>query len=147
LALAALVLLLSLPSFAGAQGPDTDGDGIEDDMEEALIDFYAPILFFHPEETYFPVSVQFAFDTGVLERYNGSGPPILIDASPNATVLAAFDVPADPEGNPGDVYYLNNTRGSRRDDSGILAAYEADPFPRSIYARVRPAGGETIIQY
>ncbi len=147
LALVGLLLLLSLPPFAGAQGPDTDGDGIEDGMEEALIDLYAPILYFHPDETYFPVSVQFALDTSVLERYNGSGPPILINASPNATDLAALDVPADPEVNPGDVYYLNNTLGSRRDDSGILAAYEADPFPRSIYARVTPDGGETIVQY
>jgi hypothetical protein len=141
-----LFVLLLLP-LADAQGTDTDGDGIEDGMEEALIDTYAPLLYFHPEERYFPVNVEFTMGWSVLERYNDSGPPILIKPAPNATDLAAFDVPANPEVNPGDVYYLNNTLGSRRDDSGILAAYEADPLPRSIYARVTPDGGETIIQY
>ncbi len=124
LSLVVLLFLLSLPPFAGAQGPDTDGDGIEDAIEQALLDAHAPILYFHPEETYFPVSVEFALDNSVLERYNGSGPPILVNPAPNATSLAVFEVPANPEVNPGDVYYLNNTLGDRRDDSGILAAFQ-----------------------
>ena len=71
LSLVVLLFLLPLPPFAGAQGPDTDGDGIEDADEQALLDDHAPILYFHPEEAYFPVPVQFALDHSVLERGKG----------------------------------------------------------------------------
>ncbi|MFQ5920126.1 MAG: hypothetical protein ACE5I4_08830, partial [Thermoplasmata archaeon] len=79
--------------------------------------------------------------------YNDSGPPILVNPAPNATDLAAFNVPANPEVNPGDVYYLNNTLGTIRDDSGILAAYQTGSHPDTVYGRVTPDGGQTVVQY
>lgn len=139
--------LLLLPLPARGQGLDTDGDRIDDATEQALLEAYAPYLHFHPEESYFPVSVQFALDTSVLERYNDSGPPILVDRNPTPHALAALDVPADPRVNPGDVFYLNNTLGSRRDDTGIRAAYEAGTYSQTVYGRVAPAAGETVVQF
>ncbi len=147
LGLVVLLFLLFVPPFASAQGPDTDGDGIEDAIEQALLDDHAPILYFHPEEAYFPVAAEFALDNSVLERYNGSGPPILVNPAPNATDVAAFDVPANPEVNPGDVYYLNNTLGDRRDDAGILAAYQTGGYDDTVYARVTAVGSQTVVQY
>ncbi len=140
-----VALLLLAAGIAVAQ--DGDGDGIEDAQEDNLIQTYAPHLYFHPEEVYFPVSIQFALDTSVLERYNDSGPPILIDPNPTPASLAALDIPADPETSPGDVYYLNSTLGSIRDDSGILAAYEAGADSETVYAHVTSDGGQTVVQY
>ena len=70
-----------------------------------------------------------------------------MNPAPNATDVAAFDVPANPEVNPGDVYYLNNTLGDRRDDAGILAAYQTGGYDDTVYARVTPVGSQTVVQY
>ncbi|MFQ5908391.1 MAG: hypothetical protein ACE5JE_06150 [Thermoplasmata archaeon] len=53
--MALLLLFLFLPPLASDRGSDTDRDGIEDATGRALMDTHALILYFHPEETYFPV--------------------------------------------------------------------------------------------
>ncbi len=143
----ALGLLFLLGLSGPAQAQDVDGDGTEDTMEANLLETYAPYLYFHPEETYFPVSIDFALEHSVLERYNSSGPPIPVDPDPTPAELASYSTPANPEVNPGDVYYLNNTRGSIRDDAGILSAYRAAESPEVVYGRVMTADGERVLQY
>ncbi len=140
----ALLIILTVPT---SLAQDDDGDGVDDAEEQSLIEDYAPYLYFHPDETYFPVSIQFALDNSVLERYNDSGPPILVDSNPTPASLAAYNTPADPETSPGDVYYLNNTLGSIRDDSSILGEYEAGDYPETVYAHVTTDGGLTVVQY
>lgn len=142
----ALLLLLLLAFAAPAQAQDEDGDGTADQMEADLLEAHAPYFYFHPDETYFPVAVDFALEHSVLERFNGSGPPILVDADPTPVELAAFSTPANPEVNPGDVVYLNNTRGSVRDDAGILSAYRAADA-EVVYGRATTTNGERVLQY
>lgn len=144
LILLALLAILALPV---ALAQDSDGDGIDDADEQSLIEDFAPHLYFHPDEAYFPVDIDFAVDNSELERYNDSGPPILVEANPTRASLAAFDIPGDPESSPGNVYYLNNTLGSIRDDSGILAAYQAGAYGDTVYAHVTSDGGLTVVQY
>lgn len=147
-----VLLVLAAPVHAA----DRDGDGIDDAEEASLIETYAPILHFHPDEQYLPVSVAYALEHSVLERYDPDGDPILVDADPTAAELAEFDTYADPETNPGDVHYLNNTEGGIDDDAGI--ARTTGPFEGTVYARVAPAGGTstnttggtsggTVVQY
>src|SRR5881397_3327746 len=117
---------IALPSNA----QDADRDGLDDAQEQAIADANAPVLYFHPQEAYFPTSVQFAFSNSVLERYQSNGPPIRIDNSPTASGIAAFNVQADPATNPDDVYYLNNTKGTYLNDSAIRTTYAEGNYPR-----------------
>ncbi len=140
----ALLLVLALPTVLAQ---DSDGDGIEDADEADLIQTYAPYLYFHPDEEYFPVSVEFALDNSGLLRYNDSGPPIQVDPNPTAASIAAYNAWADPETNPGDVYYLSSTLGSILDDSGILAEYQTGGYTDTVYAHVTTDGALTVVQY
>jgi len=144
-----LVALLLVPlALAGtARGQDADGDGLGDGDESVLAIAHAPILYFHPRETYFPTPVAYALDTGVLERYVSEAQSQLVDATPTAAELAAYATPADPATNPGDVVYLNNTRGSVRDDTGIHAAVAGGSYPDTVYVRATPDSGFTVVQY
>ncbi len=140
------VVLLVLAS-GPVRAADGDGDTIDDAEEASLAQTYAPVLYFHPEEQYFPTSVQFAFDHSVLEKYNDNGPPTLMDANPTPAELATYAVPADPQVNPSDVYYLNNTLGSTRDDADLLAAYVAGTYAKTVYTHVATDGAQTIVQF
>jgi hypothetical protein len=37
---------------------DEDGDGVPDAWEQYVADFFSPHIYFHPDETYFPVAVE-----------------------------------------------------------------------------------------
>ena len=142
LVIVAAVLLL-VPGAGRAQ--DSDGDGIEDSVETSLIAEYAPRLYFHPGERYLPTSIQFALDHSTLERYNTSGPPELVlgwDRTP--LFLSAYNaLPTSPD----EQYYLNNSEGTVRDDSAILAAYQAGSYPPTAYAHVFTEGPYTVVQF
>ena len=143
----ALLLVAAVAFLPPASGVDADGDGLEDAEEQRLLETYAPQLYFHPQERYFPTTFQFALDHSLLERYNPGAPPILVDATPTAGELAAFNTPADPSANPGDIYYLNNTEGGVADDSGILGAYTSGNYAATAYGHVVVEAGNTVVQY
>jgi hypothetical protein len=139
----ACLVLTALPVAA----QDADLDGIENVIEAALAEAHAPILYFHPSETYFPTSVEYALNNSVLERYQSGGAPLLENANPTAAVLATYNIPADPDVDPDNVYYLNNTGGTIHDEAGIQTTYEAGAYPDTVYVHVRMDGAQTIIQY
>lgn len=139
----ASLVLTALPVAA----QDADGDGIDDANEKTFADAHAPILYFHPSEKYFPTSVQYALAHSDLYRYQSSATPMLIDANPTSTVIATYNVPANPDANPDDVYYLNNTEGTIHDEAGIRATYEADAYPDTVYVHVAIDGAQTVVQY
>lgn len=128
-------LLLAPPTLA----VDADGDTLDDAEEQSLLEAYAPVLYFHPKETYFPTEVRLALDNSRLERYTG-GAPQLLDANPTPAALAAFTDPNDP-------VFLNNTDGSVSDDSGIAAAYGSGGYAATVYGRAVPDSGMTVLQY
>ena len=140
-----VVVLVATALPAGAQ--DADNDGVEDAQEDAVATAHAPLLYFHPGEKYFPTSVQYAFDNSVLERNRVNDTPILVDSTPTASELAAFNVPADPQVNPDMVHFLNDTGGTIRDDSGIQTAYEAGAYPKTVYVHVTTDGTQIVAQY
>jgi len=141
--LLATLVVTALP--AGAQ--DADGDTIDDTQEDSIAIAHAPLLYFHPSERYFPTSVQYALDNSVLEQYRVNATPLLTDPTPTAAELATYNVPADPQVNPNATYYLNNTGGTIRDDSGILSAYQAGAYNKTVYVHVTLDGNQTIAQY
>ncbi|HYS71813.1 MAG TPA: Vps62-related protein, partial [Thermoplasmata archaeon] len=144
--LAVAILLSGLLSVGRAHAADVDGDGIDDAQEDTLLQTYAPELFFHPDERYFPTTVAFDLDQSVLERYNATA-SVLVDANPTAASIAAYNTPVDASTNPEGVYFLNDTLGDTRDDSGILGAYRAGAYPNVVYGHVTPDSGQTVVQY
>jgi len=142
--------LVAIAPPAPAQ-QDTDGDTIDDTQEDAIGTAHAPLLYFHPSERYFPTSVQYALDNSVLEQYRVNATPFLADSTPTAAELALLNVPRDPQVDPELIYYLNNTQGTIRDDSGILSAYQAGTqagtYPKTVYVHVSMDGGQVIAQY
>jgi len=141
---ALLVAAALLPWTASAA--DLDGDGMDEVQEDALLQQYAPVLSFHPQESYFPTTIDFALQNSVLERYTG-GTPLLIDSTPTGAELAAYSTLADPFTNPQDIYYLNNTDGGPASPAGILAAWQAANGPKAVYGHVVPDGGNVVVQY
>jgi len=142
------VLLLAPLAFAGTvRAQDADGDGLDDAQEVALAAAHAPVLYFHPAETYFPTTVQYALNNSVLERYVSEGQSLLVDATPTAAELAQYATPADPATNPGDIFYLNNSKGTVRDDAGIHAAYVSGTYGDTVYVRATQDGSLVVVQY
>lgn len=127
----------------GASAADADFDGIDDAEEQSLLERHAPILYFHPEEAYFPASIQAALDHSVLQRYTAGG-PVTVDSNPTAAALAGAPY-TDP--NSGDTYFLNNTGGGVADDAGIRDAYRAGGYPATVYGHVTTDQGMTVVQY
>lgn len=138
--IAVLITILALAAVPVA-AQDADGDTIEDAQEAAIATAHAPVLFFHPGESYFPTSVAYALRNSVLERYQ-SNTTVLVDQTPTPSDLAAFSDPTDP-----DLYFLNNTGGTVHDEAGIRISYEAGGDPKTVYVHVATNGSFTIAQY
>lgn len=104
---------------------------------EHLAEIFAPYLYLHHSESFYPVSPEYAVSRSNLNR-TGVG---LVDPSPNIHSIA---VHTDP--NQG--YYLDNRMGTIR-DSGIEWDFLASKseFPPVVHARVGELQGGYVIQY
>jgi hypothetical protein len=117
-----------------------DDDTIPDDQEEALANEYAPYLYLHPDEKFYPVSPDYAISRSDLMSTDNEG--TLISSSPDVDMLDDY---SDPE----EGIYLDNREGTI-DDDGIEEGFLSvkSQFPPTIHARVTPGpSGEYIIQY
>jgi hypothetical protein len=73
-----LLVLLSLVLPARGAHGDLDGDGISDDMELRLAHMFAPVVHFHPKESFFPTSVEtYLRETQLFFQRSSSGPHCL----------------------------------------------------------------------
>ena len=68
---AALVFLMSIPGWADTAPArvDDDHDGIDDRLEQALAERYAPIIFIEPDESNYPVNVEWFLHRAHLQYH------------------------------------------------------------------------------
>jgi hypothetical protein len=134
--MAATILLLAAAP-AGA-----DSDSIPDTMERQLAERFAPYFYLHPDEEFYPVSVDYAISRSDLMRNDGSAGGILVSSSPTEAMLSGL---TDPSAG----YYLDNRRGTI-DDDGIIDDFQASKtsLTPTVHARVTSAyGSGYAVQY
>lgn len=104
--------------------------------DEDIAQQYAPIFYFEKDETCFPVDVSYHIENSYLY--------LVGDVNPNETEPTAESISVKM----GDGYYLDNQIGSV-DDDNIINDYQSkmNTLGYTVYARVIPNGGTTIIQY
>lgn len=124
----------------GVHAADTDGDGMDDAMEQTLAETYAPILYFEKNERVFPVAVAYHVSNSNLNK-SDDGTPVLIDANPSVEELSGYT-------NMGENYYLDNRKGTIEDER-IIDDYREHmaEYGYTVYAHVFGDGGNTIVQY
>jgi VPS62-like protein len=135
--LAALLLLFVLCPVA-ARGVDRDHDGLDDDVEDALLQRYAPVVLLAPEEHALPASTDWLLARAEVETAPGRAPPRMMEASILGAVgaLVARAVPGIDE--PG-----ARLRLPRRAHTG-----SADPSVWTVYGHAfRADGGGIVLQY
>ncbi|MHA1265252.1 MAG: Vps62-related protein [Candidatus Helarchaeota archaeon] len=91
LTLISLILLLAmifLPQNT-VYAADTDGDGIDNILEDQLLTRFAPRLFFTSGENFYPIDANFSISTSELYRWSG-GAHVLVDANPSEASLTGY---------------------------------------------------------
>jgi hypothetical protein len=118
------------------------------DVEESLLEKYAPVLYFHPDEQFFPTSIEAMLSQSDLKRAKKlvQIPPELSDP-----IIDEIPVPVNSLSNA-DVtakYYLD-----MRNASGGFVGFEVpDPnrfaeYPRTVYGReFSPDSEHIVLQY
>uniref|UniRef100_A0A7N0V8K1 Uncharacterized protein n=1 Tax=Kalanchoe fedtschenkoi TaxID=63787 RepID=A0A7N0V8K1_KALFE len=113
-----LVLLLTADVMGNSVAPSSMPDM---DQIKALMAAYGPLVYLHPDEEYFPSSVEWFFDNGaLLYRQGNEGSPVRIDSAGSSL----------PQGGSNDgAFWLDlpaedNARESvKRGDLGSFKAY------------------------
>ncbi len=125
--------------FLGAIGGVAQSD-------ENIAEQYAPILYFEQGEMCYPVDVSYHIDNSYLYQFMGDT-PILIDESPTAEELSYYS-PVQSQYQNIEYFYLDNQHGTV-DDDGVITDYQSkmDAHGYTVYSRVYPGGGTTVIQY
>jgi hypothetical protein len=126
-----LLVLAGLAACFAARAVDRDGDGIDDDLEDALLQRHAPVVLLHPTEAALPASTGWLLARAELEPATGPRPRVLA-----ASVLGL--VGARRVEDPGSRLHLEE--GSHH-GSG-------DPADWTVYGHAFPAGdGGILLQY
>ncbi|MDG6219935.1 MAG: Vps62-related protein [Candidatus Thermoplasmatota archaeon] len=136
-----LCLLFSGVASAQTPAPVADNDSLDDVFEATLAGRFAPILYLHPDEDFYPVSAQYHISRSDLMQAPNQN---LIDSSPTATSISV-----SPYNVPDQGYYLDNTEGTIN-DQGILNDFRnsKSQFPPMVYARVESmTDGGYMVQY
>lgn len=131
---ALLLLLFSSQTVSG------DNDSIPDELEEDLANQYAPYLYLHPDEKFYPVSTSYAISRSDLKDTEDQGAPI--STNPTVDMLDDYN---DPE----EGIYLDNREGTI-DDKGIEEDFlsNRDEYTPVVHARVTlGSSGEYVVQY
>ncbi|XP_010055279.2 uncharacterized protein LOC104443521 isoform X1 [Eucalyptus grandis] len=99
---------------------------------EALFQAYAPVIYFHPEESYFPSSVDWFFSNGALLYHKGEeSNPIKIE--PTGSNL--------PQGSSNDGEYWLDLPGNGREKDTVK---RGDLQSSQAYLHVKPMNGATF---
>jgi len=122
LALCLAILLIAISITPGTMGQDT----LSNAEQVELAEMFAPIIYLHPDDDFYPISPHYAIAKSELKQV-GVG---LISSNPTEAQLAQL---ADP--NAG--YYLDYRMGTIYDD-GIREDFldNVDDYPPTIHARV-----------
>lgn len=139
-ACAAMVVSMafSAPSMTGADAAAPKA--VQDDLAAR----FAPYLYLHPEESFYPVSPEYAISRSNLNQ-SQAGAPLIVSASPSVTQIASYN-------NVNAGYCLDNRMGTINDD-GIKRDFLAskDSYKPTVYARVingtDGAEARYVIQY
>jgi hypothetical protein len=117
----AAVMLLATPSCVFAQS----GSLTNDEMSQ-LAEKFAPYLHLHPDEAFYPVSIDYALAQSTLANVNTG----TLTESPTASQLSSLSIP-----NAG--FYLDNRMGTIQDD-GIKEDFleNGQSYMPTAYARV-----------
>jgi hypothetical protein len=128
----ALLALAGLLACLGVRAADRDLDGLDDDLEDALLARHAPVVLLHPSEPALPASTEWLIARADLEPAPGPRPRVLA-----ASVLGLLTWPKPVE----DPAARLHPRGADR-------AGSRDPADWVVYGHVFPAkGGGVVLQY
>jgi hypothetical protein len=130
--LRALLALAGLSACLLARAADLDKDGIDDDLEDALLARYAPLVLLHPTEAALPASTGWLLARSDLEPAPGPRQQILA-----ASVLGLVRWPKPVEDPAARLHLKDGARvGS------------PDPTQWTVYGHAFPAeGGGILLQY
>ncbi len=127
------IVLLFLPSNE-VQAVDTDGDTLDNDIENLLITRFSPKLTFHADENFYPVDVSYFL--GISEKYRWNlGVHQLLDPAPTEANLHVAST---------DQYFLK----CKLSYEDLITNYQSG-FGGGfhVYAHVLPDSGYVFVQY
>lgn len=128
----ALLALAGLLACLGARAADRDRDGLDDDLEDALLRRHAPVVLLHPTEPALPASTDWLLARAELEPAPGPRPRVLA-----ASVLGLLSWPGPVEDPAARLHPRRPDRAGSRDPADWVA-----------YGHVFAAeGGGVILQY
>lgn len=128
----ALLALAGLLACLGVRAADGDADGIDDDVEDALLARYAPVVLLHPTEPALPASTDWLIARAELEPAPGPRPRVLA-----ASVLGLLAWPKPVEDPAARLHPRRADRAGSR-----------DPADWVVYGHAFPAdGGGVVLQY
>jgi hypothetical protein len=128
--LAVAFLGLSQPLLAAAPGapPDLDHDGISDALEQRLAEQFAPLIYIEPDESNYPVNVDWFLDKAQLQYHE------------DCTLDVEYDVGPYPVGSelmgPDSAHYWAGGPNCGTDDTG----YSHPPHRRLVTVAKDPDG-------
>ncbi len=128
-----LLSLAGLIASLAACAADRDGDGLDDDVEDALLQRYAPLVLLHPSEAALPGSTDWLLARADLEP--APGPPRRVLA---ASIVGVFASRAQPVEDP----------AARLHPAAAAHAGSPDARDWVVYGHAYPAaGGGVLLQY
>jgi len=128
----ALLALSALALCFAARAADLDADGLDDDLEDALLARFAPIVLLHPTEPARPGSTDWLLARADLEPAPGPRPRVLA-----ASILGVLAWPKPVE-NP----------AARLHPRAQARTGSANPADWVVYGHAYPAaGGGVLLQY
>ncbi len=89
---------LAVPASTPTSPADDDHDGIPDDLEQILADRYAPIVFIEPDESNYPVNVDWFLARAHLQYHEDCFSDTDDDIGPNPIVTQSLLL--QPDGGP-----------------------------------------------
>ena len=129
---ARVLLVLAGLAACVARAADLDGDGIDDDLEDALLQRFAPVVLLHPTEEALPASTGWLLARAELEPAPGPRPRVLA-----ASILGLVGWPKPVEDPAARLHPRKGSRGG-----------SADHADWTVYGHVFPAeGGGILVQY
>jgi hypothetical protein len=127
-----LLALAGLVACLMGRAADRDGDGIDDALEDALLQRFAPVVLLHPTEEALPASTGWLLARSDLEPATGPRPRVLA-----ASVLGLVGWPKPVEDPAARLHPLPGTH-----------AGSADRSEWTVYGHAFPAeGGGVLLQY
>jgi hypothetical protein len=116
---------------------DRDGDGLDDRLEDALLQRYAPVVLLHPDEPALPASAGWILARAQLQEAPGSSPRVM-----TASALGALAVLFRPGSTGAD------TRRARLRMPAEMRGGSADPSDWTVYGHAyRARDGGILLQY